>query len=393
MGTLDEGRYSAPSFNVSFLLPYKGRWFQRLRPPSEPETRTRGLYRKRESERLTWPDKKQLPSTAKMSGGKLEQVLVIKPPHELSFVGPFTQPVSSVMYLSNPSDRKVCFKIKTTAPKRYCVKPNSGVVDPDDSVKISVSLQPFDFDPADKNKHKFMVQSMYAPEGEIYQEQLWKEVDSSQLMDSKLKCVFVVPEAGSGAALAGGQSANNDLASATNGRPWQSATSQQDQPAAAAAAAAANTANSLANPMDSAAAALVSGKPAGSGAAATEKLSQGDMLVGEGDVHMKQQQQQSAEETIRELRENLSALRQDNIKLREEALRQQRLASSRAGSDGSSSGAAGLATSSSSSSSGTDSGGFSVSAMNPDANALSVNYLYVALFILALGIILGKWIF
>ena len=55
----------------------------------------------------------------------------------LCFAGPFTQPVSSVMYLTNPSDRKVCFKIKTTAPKKYCVKPNSGVIDPDEKVKIS----------------------------------------------------------------------------------------------------------------------------------------------------------------------------------------------------------------------------------------------------------------
>jgi hypothetical protein len=33
------------------------------------------------------------------------------------------------MTLTNPSDKKICFKIKTTAPKKYCVRPNSGVVD------------------------------------------------------------------------------------------------------------------------------------------------------------------------------------------------------------------------------------------------------------------------
>ena len=57
-----------------------------------------------------------------------------------------------------------------------------------------MSLQPFEFVPAEKNKHKFMVQSMYAPEGEIHQDLLWKEVDTTQLMDSKLKCVFVMPD-------------------------------------------------------------------------------------------------------------------------------------------------------------------------------------------------------
>ena len=119
---------------------------------------------------------------------KKEQILVIEPPIELTFTGPFTQAVSSYMKLINPSEKKVCFKIKTTAPKRYCVKPNSGVVDPNTEVQIAgncpnlwrmvsslslpVSLQPFEYDPTEKNKHKFMVQSMFAPDGEINQDTL-----------------------------------------------------------------------------------------------------------------------------------------------------------------------------------------------------------------------------
>jgi len=124
---------------------------------------------------------------------KKEQILLIEPPIELSFQGPFVTAVTSSMKLKNPSDSKVCFKIKTTAPKKYCVKPNSGVVDPHSEVQIAVSLQPFEYDPAEKNKHKFMVQSMLAPDGEIDQDKLWKEADSSEMMDSKLKCVFLMP--------------------------------------------------------------------------------------------------------------------------------------------------------------------------------------------------------
>lgn len=125
--------------------------------------------------------------------GKREQVLIIEPPMELSFKGPFTQAVTSSMSLKNPSDKSVCFKIKTTAPRRYCVKPNSGVIEPSGEVAVAVSLQPFDYDPQDKNKHKFMVQSMFAPDGEYNQDQLWKDADSNDLMDSKLRCVFVMP--------------------------------------------------------------------------------------------------------------------------------------------------------------------------------------------------------
>lgn len=39
-------------------------------------------------------------------------------------------------------------------------------------VILIVCLQPFDFDPNEKNRHKFMVQSLVAPEGEFNAEQL-----------------------------------------------------------------------------------------------------------------------------------------------------------------------------------------------------------------------------
>lgn len=41
------------------------------------------------------------------------------------------------MSLKNPSDRKVAFKIKTTAPKRYCVRPNCGELAPKEKAEIS----------------------------------------------------------------------------------------------------------------------------------------------------------------------------------------------------------------------------------------------------------------
>ena len=82
-------------------------------------------------------------SVVENMASKPEQVLIIEPQHELTFVGPFTTAVSAVMTLRNPSDRKVCFKIKTTAPKRYCVKPNSGVIDPRQTVQVTGEDQQF----------------------------------------------------------------------------------------------------------------------------------------------------------------------------------------------------------------------------------------------------------
>ncbi|NWS37169.1 VAPA protein, partial [Probosciger aterrimus] len=53
------------------------------------------------------------------------------------FSGPFTDVVTTNLKLRNPSERKVCFKVKTTAPRRYCVRPNSGIIDPGSSVIVS----------------------------------------------------------------------------------------------------------------------------------------------------------------------------------------------------------------------------------------------------------------
>jgi len=90
--------------------------------------------------------------------------------------------------------------VKTTAPKRYCVRPNCGLIDPNESVNVAVMLQPFDYkDPNENKRHKFLVQSVI-PTGEIADiapgdvEALWKNLpDKYPLMDSKLKCVFEMP--------------------------------------------------------------------------------------------------------------------------------------------------------------------------------------------------------
>lgn len=124
---------------------------------------------------------------------KVEQVLSLEPQHELKFRGPFTDVVTTNLKLGNLTDRNVCFKVKTTAPRRYCVRPNSGIIDAGAVINVSVMLQPFDYDPNEKSKHKFMVQSMFAPTDTSDMEAVWKEAKPEDLMDSKLRCVFELP--------------------------------------------------------------------------------------------------------------------------------------------------------------------------------------------------------
>ncbi|XP_069548585.1 VAMP (vesicle-associated membrane protein)-associated protein A, like [Brachyistius frenatus] len=124
---------------------------------------------------------------------KLDQILILDPPVDLKFKGPFTDVVTTNLKLKNPSDKRVCFKVKTTAPRRYCVRPNSGVIDAGATVTISVMLQPFDYDPNEKSKHKFMVQTIFAPPNVSDMDSLWRDAKPDDLMDSKLRCVFELP--------------------------------------------------------------------------------------------------------------------------------------------------------------------------------------------------------
>lgn len=129
-----------------------------------------------------------------MTTEKKAQVLQLDPPHELIFKGPFSDVITANLVLHNPSNKTVLFKVKTTAPKQYCVRPNSGILEPGKEQTIAVMLQPsLDLSSVDKSKHKFMVQSMFAPPDYATDnlDQLWRAVPKTELMDSKLKCSFI----------------------------------------------------------------------------------------------------------------------------------------------------------------------------------------------------------
>jgi hypothetical protein len=119
------------------------------------------------------------------------QALVMVPPEKIEFRPPFTSVSSSSLLLKNPTARVVAFKIKTTAPKRYCVRPNAGTIEQNESTEIKVMLQPGSTD----ERHKFMVQTVYVPNN--YKE-LSKEDQAAcwsgaePVMSSKLVCDFLL---------------------------------------------------------------------------------------------------------------------------------------------------------------------------------------------------------
>jgi len=52
-------------------------------------------------------------------------------------IGPYSDVTTAKLRLSNPGQRRVCFKIKSNVPRQYCVQPSIAVVPPDNHVDVN----------------------------------------------------------------------------------------------------------------------------------------------------------------------------------------------------------------------------------------------------------------
>ncbi|CAA6656134.1 unnamed protein product [Spirodela intermedia] len=97
-----------------------------------------------------------------MSSGELLGI----EPLELTFPFELKKQISCSLQLSNKTEDYVAFKVKTTNPKKYCVRPNTGVVLPHSTSDIIVTMQAQKEAPADLQcKDKFLVQSVTVSPG------------------------------------------------------------------------------------------------------------------------------------------------------------------------------------------------------------------------------------
>ena len=98
--------------------------------------------------------------------------------------------------ISNPGDSSVVFKVKTTAPKRYCVKPNCCLVNPGERVSVKIIMQALKEIPPPELlwKDKFLIQagSTNVTAGDA--KQLFEALDKGALVDQKLLCTFNNPD-------------------------------------------------------------------------------------------------------------------------------------------------------------------------------------------------------
>ncbi|KAK8542924.1 hypothetical protein V6N13_136527 [Hibiscus sabdariffa] len=95
------------------------------------------------------------------------QLLEIEP-KELEFIFILKQQRSCSVRITNNTDQYVAFKVKTTSPKKYCVRPNVGVIMPKSICDFTVTMQAqFEAPPNMICGDKFLIQSTVVPIGTI----------------------------------------------------------------------------------------------------------------------------------------------------------------------------------------------------------------------------------
>ncbi|GAB2300866.1 Vesicle-associated protein 1-2 [Dionaea muscipula] len=128
-----------------------------------------------------------------MSTGELLNI----EPLELKFPFELKKQISCSLQLANKTDNYVAFKVKTTNPKKYCVRPNTGVVLPRSACDVIVTMQAQKEAPPDMQcRDKFLLQSVVASSGatakDITAEMFNKEA-GHVVEECKLKVIYLSP--------------------------------------------------------------------------------------------------------------------------------------------------------------------------------------------------------
>ncbi|XP_010258748.1 PREDICTED: vesicle-associated protein 2-1-like [Nelumbo nucifera] len=121
-------------------------------------------------------------------------------PEELKFIFELEKQCYCDLKVANKTEHHVAFKVKTTSPKKYFVRPNTGVVQPWDSCVITVTLQAQrEYPPDMQCKDKFLLQSTIVPPNtdvdDIPQDTFNKDGEKA-IEECKLKVVYTTPGQG-----------------------------------------------------------------------------------------------------------------------------------------------------------------------------------------------------
>ncbi|EDX09636.1 vesicle-associated membrane protein-associated protein A [Drosophila simulans] len=120
-----------------------------------------------------------------------ESKLALDPSEVLVFEGPFNRSVSRKLVIRNTSQtQRMAFKMKTTTPKLFYVRPNIGVLAPEQKVSVDIYMQPILQEQIQK-RHKFLLMAAEVTGDITDMQEFWKMQNPNETWDTKIKCELV----------------------------------------------------------------------------------------------------------------------------------------------------------------------------------------------------------
>lgn len=102
---------------------------------------------------------------------------------------PMTTSPNRMLKLTNIHSGNVAFKVKTTAPKAYLVRPSSGTLRPREHQEVQIILQPQGTD-GQANNHRFLVQAVPVSDSEPVSREDWAKFPKEALQEQRLNVVL-----------------------------------------------------------------------------------------------------------------------------------------------------------------------------------------------------------
>jgi len=104
---------------------------------------------------------------------------------------------SATLKLTNTQSGNVAFKVKTTAPKSYLVRPSAGNLKSGESIEVKVIVQAQPQGEGPSSNHRFLVQATAVSSDEEASREMWSAVKKELIEEKRLN--VIIPEGGAAA--------------------------------------------------------------------------------------------------------------------------------------------------------------------------------------------------
>lgn len=129
------------------------------------------------------------------------KLLSISPAEELVFTKTQSQSTpNQTLKLTNISSSNVAFKVKTTAPKSYLVRPSSGTLKKGSDISVQIIMQPHVVAPPGGNNaeglpkdHRFLVQAVVTTGSDPVEREQWSSFKKEDIEEKRLNVKLEEP--------------------------------------------------------------------------------------------------------------------------------------------------------------------------------------------------------